>query len=355
MKRVPRGLVALLCLFLAASILVPSVARAAVPRTMSYQGVLTDNLGAPVADGPHNLLFALYSLDVGGALVWSESQSAVQVSHGYFSVTLGSVTPLDAPFDQQYWLEVAVDGGASLQPRIPLAAAPYALSVQTPLPPGTLNSNSLVDGPGIAQNSSNFGTIGGAGDPNYANALAVTITTPAPGYVVVTADATLVILCYTWVGVQISETPHAPQDGLHYVLAGGASPGLTNEGYLPVSLHRTYYKPAGTYTFYFQGRNANTSTCIPYAFNPVITALYVPTSYGSVVSAPGGGGPVAAGSALYPGPDPPAPPAPGALVDLRDLELRAARTEIEAQRARHALELARLKVAPSPARTGGGK
>ncbi|MBI5836696.1 MAG: hypothetical protein HZB25_05590 [Candidatus Eisenbacteria bacterium] len=312
-------------------------------------------MGSPLPDGPHDLVFELYPSDVGGVSIWSESQTGVQVTRGYFSVTLGSVTPLGVPFDQPYWLEVAVDGGAALQPRIPLASAPYALSVQTPLPPGTLYSNSLVDAPGIAQNTSNYGTIGGAGDPNYANALSVTINTPAPGYIVVTADATLVILCYTWVGVQISETSHAPQDGLHYFLAGGASPGLTNEGYMPVSLHRTYFKPAGTYTFYLQGRNANFSSCIPYMFNPTITALFVPTSYGSVIAAPGGPGPFAAGQVLHPGANPPPPLAPGSLVDLRELELRALRSETEARRARHELEQAQSKAARSRARMGGGK
>lgn len=350
----------LLCRFLMPALCVATLAlssapgRAAVPQSMSYQGVLTDLGGTPLPDGPHDLVFALYAAADGGAPLWSESQPAVTLTKGVFSVTLGSVTPLAIPFDQQYWLGVSVDAGAELVPRITLASAPYALSVQTPLPAGSLYSNSLIDAPGIAQNHANTGNIGPAGISNYQNAIAVTITTPAPGYIVVTADATLVVLCYTWIGVQISETSNGPQDDLHYVLAGGESPS-NNEGYLPVSTHRTYYKAAGTYTFYFQGRNPNYTSCIPYMFNPTITAMYVPTSYGAVVSAPSVTGPSAAARIADPGAAPPAPLATGALVDLRELELRAARTEADAQRARADLAQAKLKAEQAGPRKGGGK
>ena len=354
MRPTPRCFTTLLGLVLAVAVMVPVIAGAAVPRTMSYQGVLSDNLGAPLPDGPHNLSFALYATDVGGAPLWSEAQTAVQVSRGYFSVTLGSVTALDTPFDQPYWLEVAVDGGAALQPRIALAASPYALSVQTPLPPGTLYSNSLINGPGIAQNASNTGAIGGAGNATYANALSVTITTPGPGYVLVSAHTTLVVLCNTYVGMQITETSNGPADGTHVVLGGGAGPGLSSDGYIPASFQRTYFKNAGTYTFYLQGRNANFTSCIPYMYNPVLTALYVPTSYGSVISAPDGAAQGSAGPAMAPGADPPAQIPPAAMVDLRDLELRALRSEVQTKQLRRDLEQARAKAARVPARAGGG-
>lgn len=355
MKAAPRYFIALLGPCLALLALFPGAARAAVPRTMSYQGVLSDIAGGALPDGPHDLTFALYTAAVNGAPIWTESQPGVQVSKGYFSVVLGSITPLSPIFDQPYWLEVAVDGGTALQPRIALSSAPYALGILTPLPPGSINSSSLMNGPGIAQNSANYGTIGPAGDPNYANALSVTITTPGPGYILLSAQTTLVVLCYTWVGIQLTETSHAPQDGLHYVLAGGASPNLTNEGYIPASIQRTYFKAAGTYTFYLQGRNPNYTSCIPYMFNPVLTALYVPTSYGSVVTAAENVTNAASGPAIYPGGDPPAPLAPDAFVDLRDLELRAARSEAQALRAKQELEQAREKAAPAPARPRGGK
>jgi hypothetical protein len=355
MRPTLRSLTTLLGLCLALVTLVPA-ARSAVPQTMSYQGVVTNTGGSPLADGPHDLQFALYAADAGGVALWSESQPGVQVAQGYFSVTLGSVTPLDLPFDQPYWLEVSVDGGDALLPRTALAASPYALSVKTPLPPGTLYSNSLINGPGIAQNSSSTGSIGGAGNATYANALSVTITTPGPGYILVSAHTTLVVLCNTYVGMQISETSNGPLDSNHLVLGGGqTSTGLTSDGYIPASFQRTYFKNAGTYTFYLQGRNAFFTSCIPYMYNPVLTALYVPTSYGPVITAAEGTPNAAAGPALYPGETPPAPLAPGELVDLRDLELRALRSQAAAEQAKRELEQARAKAAHTPVRAGGGK
>jgi hypothetical protein len=360
MRRSFRCLTTLLGLCLALSALAPALASAAVPQTMSYQGYLSNGGGGPLADGAHALDFALYTSDAGGAPIWSESQPAVDVAQGYFSVTLGSVTPLDLPFDQPYWLEVSVDGGAALAPRIALAASPYALSVKTPLPPGTLYSNSLINGPGIAQNSASSGTIGGAGNATYANALSVTITTPGPGYILVSAHTTLVVLCNTYVGMQITETSNGPLDSNHLVLGGGqASTGLTSDGYIPASFQRTYFKNAGTYTFYLQGRNAFFTSCIPYMYNPVLTALYVPTSYGAVVTAAEGAPSATAGPAVVPGETPPAPLAPSELVVLRDLELRALRSQAAAEKAERELEQARAKAARTqartPARSGGGK
>ena len=46
---------------------------AQVPDRMSYQGVLTDASGVPVADGSHSLAFALYAVSSGGAALWTET------------------------------------------------------------------------------------------------------------------------------------------------------------------------------------------------------------------------------------------------------------------------------------------
>ena len=87
----------------------PSTAQ--VPQTVSYQGVLTDGLGTPVADSNYDLTFRIYTVSSGGAEIWSETQS-VLVFGGIFSVVLGSNNALDIAFDQPYWLGISVDGGA---------------------------------------------------------------------------------------------------------------------------------------------------------------------------------------------------------------------------------------------------
>ncbi len=98
-----------------------------IPKTMSYQGVLTDASGAPVPEGDYSLTFKLYEVASGGSALWSETQT-VAVSEGIFNVILGSISPLNLAFDKPYWLGLAVAPGAELTPRTPLASAPYSLN-----------------------------------------------------------------------------------------------------------------------------------------------------------------------------------------------------------------------------------
>lgn len=96
-----------------------------IPRTLDYQGVLTDAGGTAVPDGSYSLVFRIYSVPTGGSSLWGETQS-VNVSKGIFNVTLGSVTPLALPFDAPYYIGIAVEGEAELSPRIALASAGYS-------------------------------------------------------------------------------------------------------------------------------------------------------------------------------------------------------------------------------------
>jgi len=75
-----------------------------------------------------DMTFKIYDVATGGAALWSETHdgaSQVEVVHGLFDVELGSITPVDLPFDGQYWLEIVVDGN-TLAPRMPLTSSPYA-------------------------------------------------------------------------------------------------------------------------------------------------------------------------------------------------------------------------------------
>ncbi|HEY6866936.1 MAG TPA: hypothetical protein VI792_06750 [Candidatus Eisenbacteria bacterium] len=121
---------ALLAAVLLAAITSPAVA--AVPTTMSYQGVLMDGAGNLVSDGNYDLTFRLYTVSSGGAAIWTETQSGVAVSKGGFSVILGSNTPLTLAFDVTYWLSVQVGRDPELSPRVPLASSPYALNLRVP-------------------------------------------------------------------------------------------------------------------------------------------------------------------------------------------------------------------------------
>lgn len=110
-----------------------TTASAQAPREISYQGILTDDLGTPIADGNYSLTVRLYDAEVGGALLFAEAHPAVAVSKGGFNVLVGGVTPLSLSFDQPLWLSLQVGGDPELSPRVALASSPYALGLSLPL------------------------------------------------------------------------------------------------------------------------------------------------------------------------------------------------------------------------------
>lgn len=110
-----------------AALALGATALAQAPRTMSYQGLLTDANGNLVSDGNHTLRLSLYESASGGSAIFSETQT-VPVVRGLFNIIIGSSTPIPQTllFNRAYFLGVSVDGGAELTPRTPLTTAPYA-------------------------------------------------------------------------------------------------------------------------------------------------------------------------------------------------------------------------------------
>lgn len=92
--------------------------------TTSVQGVLRDAVGHSVEDGAYTLVFKLYTVDNGGIALWTETQENVVVTHGVFSIELGSVTSMpNINAGQVYYLGIAAEGGAEMQPRAKLHKA----------------------------------------------------------------------------------------------------------------------------------------------------------------------------------------------------------------------------------------
>jgi hypothetical protein len=121
------GVFALLALFLG-----PPEIRAQVPRTLGYQGSLTDSAGAPVS-GQVSMTFGLYDVESGGSALWQETRT-VTVTGGVFDVVLGadSQNPLpDAAFENPLWLGVTVGNDGEMAPRQALAAAGYGIRAKT--------------------------------------------------------------------------------------------------------------------------------------------------------------------------------------------------------------------------------
>ncbi len=100
---------------------------ALVPKTINYQGKLTDRRGLGVNDTVP-IHFALYPDSSSETALWEEVHDSVIVFRGMFNVHLGAVNPFSDSlnFDTPYWLELMVDGEV-MSPRKKLVAVPYSI------------------------------------------------------------------------------------------------------------------------------------------------------------------------------------------------------------------------------------
>ena len=209
------------------------------------------------------------------------------------------------------------------------------------LPYGSVNSSETSEEPGIAEQHT-AGSVGITSSSQVAlsDIVAVTILPPNAGYIDVTAEAQMGMGTNAIVGLQISDVSGAPLDQGHYFYVGGTG----SPPYLPASVHRTFYVGCCTsYTFYFQAYSAVGAGS--YAWNPTITAKYYSTGYGGVVTA------VAAREASQFAKSTPVTVSGNGsgeqsvtryVVDLRELELKAAKTRADAEKAQNELLQARL-------------
>ncbi len=105
-----------------------SQALAGAPGTMTHQGFLVDN-GTPV-NSTVALKFGIYSASSGGSPLWEETYNSVTVAEGYYTVMLGSQTPLTAGLfsSTTRYLQVSANtgGGYVDLPRQALSSVPYA-------------------------------------------------------------------------------------------------------------------------------------------------------------------------------------------------------------------------------------
>jgi hypothetical protein len=118
---------AILCLLLAVP-LAASAEEATVPHKLGFTGRLLTAQGEPVT-GAVNVTFALYDQAMLGTATWTETQKVAPSYEGVYSTFLGAANPIPdevllAP--GQRFLEVTVENGPPLSPRLELGAAPYA-------------------------------------------------------------------------------------------------------------------------------------------------------------------------------------------------------------------------------------
>ncbi|GMV40942.1 MAG: hypothetical protein AMXMBFR64_26580 [Myxococcales bacterium] len=106
--------------------LLGGVAHAAIPSSLTVQGVLETSGGMP-ASGSFDLVLRLWSAPSGGTKLYEHPAQAVQVAGGVFDAVVGPVP--DGALGGGAWLEVAVDGEPPL-PRRPLGAVAYSIEAQ---------------------------------------------------------------------------------------------------------------------------------------------------------------------------------------------------------------------------------
>lgn len=103
------------------------VINAQVPQLINYQAILTDMDGNPI-DGSRSIQFKIYDSEVNGDAQWSETH-VVTVSNGFFSVLLGSTTPIPYPvFDgTDKYLSIQVENDPEMTPRKRLVSVGYSM------------------------------------------------------------------------------------------------------------------------------------------------------------------------------------------------------------------------------------
>ena len=102
---------------------------AQVPRTMNYQGKLTNSAGVAL-NGTDTIAFFIYDTSEAGTALWGETLS-VNIVNGLFEVQLGNTHPINLDFSEPYWMELSIstDGGTTWEtfsPREKLAPVSFA-------------------------------------------------------------------------------------------------------------------------------------------------------------------------------------------------------------------------------------
>jgi hypothetical protein len=97
---------------------------------LSIQGILKKANGNAVSDGTYAMTFKLYNVLEAGSALWTEVQPNVTISSGLYSAVLGSVTSLNLPFNEDYYLGITIANTPEMGPRQQITTAPYTLSLK---------------------------------------------------------------------------------------------------------------------------------------------------------------------------------------------------------------------------------
>ncbi len=157
-------------IFVARSAIAQSRGESEVPRTISYQGMVSSATGAEFPSGDYAVTVRLYADEHGREVVW-EGEYRTRVENGLLNLELGSgdyPLPGSSAMDRSLWIGIQVGEGPEMTPRTRLSAVPYALTV----PDGSVTfdklgvdyvSSIMIDGEKVTRKGSSLNITGGEG------------------------------------------------------------------------------------------------------------------------------------------------------------------------------------------------
>lgn len=169
-------------------------------------------------------------------------------------------------------------------------------------PNNAVGSDELANEPGIASDRQNFTIVLEQDAGEMTDLAKTTITTPTEGYVIVRGGSNFKATgtpSANQVYIQIDQTSGGLPMAPYYTLAGrleqdfnkngqadttGLDSGYGKTNCFSINCERIYQLPAGEYTFILEGiaNSQNSQHAISTMINSYVTAMFVPTSYGTV-------------------------------------------------------------------------
>jgi hypothetical protein len=231
------------------------------------------------ADGRYSFAFGYRAKSLhNGSFVWADQAEADFVSTG----------------EDQFLIRAS--GGVGIGTDSPLGqldvvAPPGDNSVN--LPGDAIASPEILDEPGLSADLTAGPSTLTQGAAGMESVSSTTITIPADGYIIVRGYATLESSGTSkrnQVYLQVDDAPGGDLEEPYYTQAGsGDHDTPSSEHYFSLSTERIFYRTAGTYTFYLEGKAhpLNGSGSLTTLRSPVITAIFIPTAYGSLIGVAG--------------------------------------------------------------------
>ncbi len=295
-----------------AMIALVNLAHAVVPELIPVQGVLTDDQDVAI-DGATDLTFGIFAAETGGAALWSETQTGVDVNDGFFTAYLGDSTAIDASVllaETELWLEITVDSEALS--RVQLGSVPFAFEclqigslVEEDIQPILSGSNGctlgtvfqgwddttdapicVVAGGPVAANFEIADSMVAINSTSAATIMSGTITIPAAGYVFVNAvgdsyfsndgasNTVAQLIVYLCTLGDTSSTSYCGSSYNMIRLMYDAS-NSANDPFGPIATSRSiYFDSAGQKTIYLNGSASASDTINVYRSK--LTMIYVP-------------------------------------------------------------------------------